>query len=145
MNDVKLYIGPMSINVVDACIEFANDTETVLGLIPSRRQVDYKGGYVNNWTTKQFSEYVDNKVVYKVTGKKKPKIKIKKKTPKIKPKKKTPKKKTTKKRGKKSESTAAAKYAIYGGGTAAGAGVGALALGSGSGRAPQRLTKPSYK
>ena len=60
MSDIKYYIGPMSKNIVDSVIELNNPT---IGFIPSRRQVDYKGGYVNNWTTKQFAEYVNNKVV----------------------------------------------------------------------------------
>ena len=40
----------MSKNVVDAIIEFGGG----FGFIPSRRQVDYNGGYVNNWTTGEF-------------------------------------------------------------------------------------------
>ena len=60
MSDIKFYIGPMSKNVVDSVIELDNP---IVGFIPSRRQVDYDGGYVNNWTTKQFSEYVNNRVV----------------------------------------------------------------------------------
>ena len=48
----------MSKNVVDACIEFSNETGTALGFIPSRRQIDHKSGYVNEWTTNTFSEYV---------------------------------------------------------------------------------------
>src|SRR5437879_4761000 len=47
----------MSVNIVDAVIEFANGNATPLGLIPSRRQVDFGGGYVG-WTTQRFSEYV---------------------------------------------------------------------------------------
>ena len=53
----KYYIGPMSRNVVDAVIEFCNETNTLIGLIPSRRQIEWDGGYVNNWTTKEFSKY----------------------------------------------------------------------------------------
>jgi len=30
-------------------------------LIPSRRQIEWNGGYVNNFTTKDFSEYVKSK------------------------------------------------------------------------------------
>jgi len=56
----KLFIGPMSVNIVDAVIEFANENDCPLGLIPSRRQVDHAGGYVG-WTTKSFSEYVRSK------------------------------------------------------------------------------------
>jgi hypothetical protein len=54
----KYFIGPMSLNVVDTIIEFCNRTNNIIGLIPSRRQVEYDGGYVNNWTTKGFSTYV---------------------------------------------------------------------------------------
>ena len=55
---MKYFIGPMSKNVVDAVIEFDGD----VGFIPSRRQVDYNGGYVNNWTTGEFATYVDGRV-----------------------------------------------------------------------------------
>ena len=48
----------MSKNVVDAVIEFDGD----FGFIPSRRQVDYNGGYVNNWSTGEFAKYVDGRV-----------------------------------------------------------------------------------
>ena len=61
MNDMKYFIGPMSKNVVDTIIEFCNQTNNRIGLIPSRRQVEWDGGYVNNWTTKNFSEYVTRK------------------------------------------------------------------------------------
>ena len=59
MRDVKFYIGPMSKNVVDSVIEFNNSK---IGFIPSRRQVDYNGGYVNNWTTGEFATYVNGRV-----------------------------------------------------------------------------------
>jgi len=55
---MKYFIGPMSKNVVDAVIEFKGD----IGFIPSRRQVDYNGGYVNNWTTGEFATYVNGRV-----------------------------------------------------------------------------------
>ena len=53
----------MSKNIVDAISNFCNDTENVIGLIPSRRQVEFDGGYVNNWTTKGFKEYTNNSLV----------------------------------------------------------------------------------
>jgi tagatose-1,6-bisphosphate aldolase non-catalytic subunit AgaZ/GatZ len=59
-----LGVGPMSLNCVDAAIELANENEIPLFLIASRRQVDsadFGGGYVNNWTTEEFSNYVFNK------------------------------------------------------------------------------------
>ena len=55
---MKYLIGPMSKNVVDAVIEFDGD----FGFIPSRRQVDYNGGYVNNWSTGEFAKYVNGRV-----------------------------------------------------------------------------------
>ena len=58
MNNIKYFIGPMSKNVVDSIIEFGGE----FGFIPSRRQVDYNGGYVNNWTTGEFSKYVNGRV-----------------------------------------------------------------------------------
>ena len=57
----KYFIGPMSKNVVDTIIEFCEENNTTIGLIPSRRQVENTGGYVNNWTTSEFSQYVNNK------------------------------------------------------------------------------------
>ena len=60
MNDVQFFIGPMSKNVVDTVIEFNSPS---IGFIPSRRQIDFIGGYVNNWTTKEFSNYVNGRVV----------------------------------------------------------------------------------
>ena len=54
----KIYIGPMSKNVVDGVIKFANYSGKPIGLVASRRQVDYKGGYANGWTTAEFVKYV---------------------------------------------------------------------------------------
>ena len=48
----------MSKNVVDSIIEFDGE----FGFIPSRRQVDYNGGYVNSWTTGEFATYVNGRV-----------------------------------------------------------------------------------
>jgi len=55
---MEFYIGPMTKNVVDSVINFANNNNIIITMIPSRRQIEYNGGYVNNWTTKEFSEYV---------------------------------------------------------------------------------------
>ena len=59
-----LGIGPMSLNCVDVTIELANQYEAPFLLIASRRQIDseqFGGGYVNNWTTSQFANYVKDK------------------------------------------------------------------------------------
>ena len=55
--NIKYFIGTMSKNIVDAVIEFQSSTKLKLGLIPSRRQIDYNGGYCNNWTTKDLFKY----------------------------------------------------------------------------------------
>lgn len=47
----------MSKNVVDACIDFANQRARPLMLIPSRRQIEWCGGYTG-WTTRDFMIYV---------------------------------------------------------------------------------------
>lgn len=57
----KYFIGPMTKNVVDSIIKFCEETDNEIGLIPSRRQIEWDGGYVNKWTTKEFSEYVKSK------------------------------------------------------------------------------------
>lgn len=64
MNYPKLYIGPMSKNIVDAAIEFSNDNKLCVGFCVSRRQVEFDGGYVNGWTTESFTDYVRAKTLY---------------------------------------------------------------------------------
>tara|TARA_B110000495_G_scaffold187744_1_gene187407 strand:- start:16215 stop:17363 length:1149 start_codon:yes stop_codon:yes gene_type:complete len=59
-----LGIGPMSKNCVDVVIELANTYQIPLMLIASRRQIESKelgNGYVNNWSTEEFSKYVYEK------------------------------------------------------------------------------------
>jgi hypothetical protein len=48
----------MSKNIVDSVIEM---DAHILGLLPSLRQIDYNGGYVNNWNTETFYGYVKEK------------------------------------------------------------------------------------
>jgi hypothetical protein len=48
----------MSKNIVDSVIEI---NSPLIGLLPSLRQIDYNGGYVNKWTTETFYEYVKTK------------------------------------------------------------------------------------
>jgi len=59
-----LGVGPMSTNVVDASIEIANFHDLPLMMIASRRQIDsldFGGGYVKNWDTSSFSNYIKKK------------------------------------------------------------------------------------
>jgi len=67
-NCTLLGVGPMSKNCVDATIELADQYKAPIMLIASRRQIDseqFGGGYVENWTTKQFADYVNEKDVNK--------------------------------------------------------------------------------
>jgi len=62
----KIFVGPMTKNVVDEIKYFNTNQRDFFGLIPSRRQVECKqlgGGYVNNWTTENFSEYVSEEAL----------------------------------------------------------------------------------
>lgn len=61
MFDTKFFIGPMSKNVVDTIIDFCNEKNYKMGFIASRRQIENTGGYVNNWNTNEFCEYVRKK------------------------------------------------------------------------------------
>ena len=58
MKNPKYFICPMSKNIVDSVIELNSE---LFALIPTRRQIDFDGGYVNNWDTKSFHEYVKGK------------------------------------------------------------------------------------
>ena len=60
-SSVKYCIGPMSKNIVDVIIKYVNKNNIKMILIPSRRQIEYDGGYVNNWTTEEFCSYVRSK------------------------------------------------------------------------------------
>jgi len=59
-----LGVGPMSLNCVNATISISNEYSIPIFLIASRRQIDSKdfnGGYVNNWDTKEYADYVLNR------------------------------------------------------------------------------------
>ena len=51
----------MSTNCINAVINISNKYNIPIQLIASRRQIDsddHGGGYVNNWSTEEFSNYV---------------------------------------------------------------------------------------
>ncbi|MCC5942082.1 MAG: class II D-tagatose-bisphosphate aldolase, non-catalytic subunit [Balneolaceae bacterium] len=57
-----LGVGPISKNCVDAVLELSDEHDIPLILIASRNQIDseeFGGGYVNNWTTESFADYVN--------------------------------------------------------------------------------------
>ena len=66
--EIKYFIGPMSKNVVDSIIEFQRLYSKKVGIIPSRRQVDYSGGYANHWSTKELSEYSNQLTIMRDHG-----------------------------------------------------------------------------
>ena len=59
---MKYCFGVISKNQVDMICDYSSWYNKEVIFIPSRRQVEYNGGYVNNWTTKEFSEYVKSKI-----------------------------------------------------------------------------------
>jgi hypothetical protein len=59
-----LGVGPMSNTVVDCVIQLATEAKLPVSLIPSRRQIESAelgSGYVNNWSTEDFTSYVRKK------------------------------------------------------------------------------------
>jgi D-tagatose-1,6-bisphosphate aldolase subunit GatZ/KbaZ len=60
MRKIKFFIGPMSKNIVDSILSYTKTHNRDVGLIPSRRQVEHDGGYVNNWTTEAFASYAQD-------------------------------------------------------------------------------------
>jgi len=54
----KLGIGPMSSEVIEAVFRYSEENSEPLMLIASKNQIDWDGGYVNKWNTKQYAEYV---------------------------------------------------------------------------------------
>lgn len=53
----------MSKNTVDAVLELGPEVCDSLAFIPSRRQVEHNGGYVNKWTTDSFANYLNGRVL----------------------------------------------------------------------------------
>lgn len=62
----NLGIGPMSTEVIEAVFRYSHFYRKELMLIASKNQIDYSGGYVNDWNTKQYCEFLsDMKKKYK--------------------------------------------------------------------------------
>lgn len=56
--DSSLGIGPMSSEIIEAVFRYSHYHRKELMIIPSKNQIDYNGGYVNKWTTKEFMDFV---------------------------------------------------------------------------------------
>ena len=57
-NKMHLCFGPMSPEAIEAVFRYSNFKRRPLMLIASKNQIDYNGGYVNNWTTKEYMDFV---------------------------------------------------------------------------------------
>ncbi len=55
----NLGVGPMSTEVIEAVFRYSHFHRKELMLIASKNQIDYSGGYVNNWNTRKYCEYLD--------------------------------------------------------------------------------------
>lgn len=53
-----LAIGPMSSEIIEAVFYYSNFYRVPLMLIASKNQIDYAGGYVNYWTTKEYMDFI---------------------------------------------------------------------------------------
>jgi fructose/tagatose bisphosphate aldolase len=58
MINASLAIGPMSSEVIEAIFRFSNYNRKELMIIASKNQIDYNGGYVNNWKTREFMDFI---------------------------------------------------------------------------------------
>ncbi|MBI5469862.1 class II D-tagatose-bisphosphate aldolase, non-catalytic subunit [Candidatus Kaiserbacteria bacterium] len=56
--NAKLAIGPMSSETIEATFRYSNFYRKELMLISTKNQIDWNGGYVNGWTTKEYMDYV---------------------------------------------------------------------------------------
>jgi len=51
-------IGPMSSEVIEAVFKYSYIHNRELMLISSKNQIDYNAGYVNNWSTKDYCNFI---------------------------------------------------------------------------------------
>ena len=63
----QLGFGPMSPEIIEAIIKASKILGKAFMLINTQNQIDWNGGYVNKWNTKQYVEYV-NKIRKKYPG-----------------------------------------------------------------------------
>lgn len=54
----QLAVGPMSTEIIEAVFRYSHFHRTQLLLIASKNQIDHDGGYVNDWTTSEYMQYV---------------------------------------------------------------------------------------
>lgn len=54
----KFGVGPMSSEIIEAVFRFSEEKNEPLMLIASKNQIDWNEGYVNNWNTKEYMDFV---------------------------------------------------------------------------------------
>ena len=54
----NLAVGPMSSEVIEAVFRVSHYQRKELMLIASKNQIDYDGGYVNKWDTREFMSFI---------------------------------------------------------------------------------------
>ena len=60
---INLCVGPMSLNTINSIDYFTRTRKKEITIICSRNQIEASnlgGGYVNNFTTEKFSQYIKN-------------------------------------------------------------------------------------
>lgn len=55
----KLGFGPMSPEIIEGIVKASSKLKKPFMLISTKNQIDYSGGYVNNWTTRQYVKFVN--------------------------------------------------------------------------------------
>jgi mannose-6-phosphate isomerase-like protein (cupin superfamily) len=58
MPKIELAIGPMSSEIIEAIFRYSHENKSPLMIIASKNQIDHNGGYVNNWTTGKFMDFI---------------------------------------------------------------------------------------
>lgn len=54
----RLGIGPMSSEIIESVFMVSEEEKDQIMLIASKNQIDYNGGYVNNWSTKEYMDFL---------------------------------------------------------------------------------------
>ena len=57
--DSQLGFGPMSTEIIEGIVKASAQLKKAFMLICTQNQIDWNGGYVNNWTTNEYVEHVN--------------------------------------------------------------------------------------
>lgn len=55
---MKFGLGSMSTEIIEAVYQYSNKHSVELMLIASKNQIDYGGGYVNDWDTREYTNHL---------------------------------------------------------------------------------------